>query len=254
MLDLILFVLAAAMSSDDGAQTEMAAVDSEPVVIEETNLAEEEPMVVEEDTMANEDEPMVAEETTSDGGSWNIAPADGDSWISNKSDDDDSWITNKPADDAEAGTSDGGGLLAGVVDDSAATSLGSAENFTAEPQIPSGKFTTATEVKPILGATKGNWVAVREYDGQDLLYVTHIWAWRCGLHQMRYAINGGEMQVWPLPPCHENTNAPNAIIDTDGLPYDTFPLGSIKSIRVELLLDDMSEDSADYVRTDVLMP
>ena len=135
-----------------------------------------------------------------------------------------------------------------------ASDPGAEEGFVAEPQTATGKFTTATEVKPILAATKGNWVAVREYNGQDLLYVTHVWSWRCGLHQMRYAINGGGMQIWPLPPCHDKTNAPNAIIDSDGLPFATFKLGSIKSIDVELLFDDLSTDSSAYARTDVLMP
>ncbi|WP_371223085.1 hypothetical protein [Roseovarius sp. 2305UL8-3] len=128
------------------------------------------------------------------------------------------------------------------------------KSFEAEPQTPTGRFTTATEVKPILEMTKANWVAVRDFNGQDLLYVTHIWSWRCGLLQMRYAINDGEMQEWPLPPCHEGTNAPNAIIESDGLPYATFAPGSIQQVRVELLFDDLSEASASFTRSDVLMP
>ncbi len=126
--------------------------------------------------------------------------------------------------------------------------------FMAEPQVPSGKFTTAAEVKPILGMTRGNWIAVREFDGQDLFYVTHLLSWRCGLHQMRYGLNGGPMQVWPMPPCLEGTATPNALRTEDGLPYIAQPLGSIETVRIELLYDDLSEEAAEFSRSDVLMP
>ncbi|MFK7938269.1 MAG: hypothetical protein AB8B82_02740 [Roseovarius sp.] len=275
MLDLFLFVLAAAINSSGGSDTAVAVNDNATVIVEEAapevaeapevapevspeaepEMAEEmtaavpEPEATTETEMATLAQPEAvseaeAEPATSDGGSWNVETSSDTSWITNRSD------SGETAEDtADIGNS----LLAGVVQD-VTPSLGAEESFVAEPQIPSGKFTTATEIKPILAATKGSWVALRDYDGQDYLYVTHLWAWRCGLHQMRYSINGGPMQVWPLPPCHENTNAPNAIIDSDGLPYTTFPAGSVKSISVELLLDDMSEDASSYVRTDVLMP
>lgn len=118
----------------------------------------------------------------------------------------------------------------------------------AEPQLPSGQFTTATEVKPILGMTKGNWIAVREFDGQDLLYVTHLWAWRCGLAQIRIGINGAAPEIWPLPDCHLDQGAPNGITDADGLPYRSFELGSITQIEVQLTYDDLSKEGAIFNR------
>jgi len=147
-----------------------------------------------------------------------------------------------------------GGGQGGDATTAEAADMGAAMQFVAEDQTPSGKFTTATEVKQILTMTKGNWVAVREYDGQDLLYVTHLMSWRCGLHQMRYSLNGGPMQTWDMPPCLIDTATPNAIKTEDGLPFIAQPLGSIQSVSIELLYDDLSEDMAEFQRNEVLMP
>jgi len=108
----------------------------------------------------------------------------------------------------------------------------------AEPQNGTGKFTTATEIKPIMQATRGNWVAVREYGGQDLLYVTHIWGWRCGLHAMAISVNGETMQNWPLPAC----------------PYLTLKQGAVQTIEIQLVYDDLSMDRATFERGNVLIP
>lgn len=124
----------------------------------------------------------------------------------------------------------------------------------AEPQTPTGRFTTATEVKPILTATQGNWILVREFDGKDLLYVTHLWAWRCGLVEMRVGINGNAPKVWPLPECHMDQPSPGAILDGDGLPYGEFALGSIAMVEVELTYDDLSTDSAKFNRQGMVIP
>lgn len=124
----------------------------------------------------------------------------------------------------------------------------------AEPQQPTGRFTTATEVKPILTATKSAWVAVREYEGRDLVYVTQILSWRCGLAGMTLSINGAPPEIWDLPPCHIDTAAPNALTPEDGLPFRAYPLGAVQSITVTLTYDDLTTDTAQFARAQVLMP
>lgn len=132
--------------------------------------------------------------------------------------------------------------------------LAPAPQLVAEPQVPSGKFTTATEVRPILAATRANWIAVREYDGQDLLYVTQLWSWRCGLVQMRIGVNGAPPEPWPLPPCREDQPAPNMILEEDGLPFRSYAPGSVAVVDVILTFDDLSEEQARFERQAVLMP
>lgn len=127
---------------------------------------------------------------------------------------------------------------------------------TPEPQIPTGKFTTAVEVKPILGATKGSWVAVRDYNGQDLVYFTHLMSWRCGLWDVKYGLNGAAAdQVIALEPCHEDTAAANAMTDIENFPiYLTMPPGSVQSISVLITYDDGSTEAGEFERNAVLIP
>ena len=137
---------------------------------------------------------------------------------------------------------------------------GSGDDLTAdrppEDQTPTGTFTTATEVRPILDMTKSNWVALREYDGQDLIYFTHLFGWRCGLWDLRYGINGAPATtVVPMEPCYEDTGTPNAMTDVANfLPYVAHPLGSVERISVEIVYDDGETDAALFDRSAVQIP
>ena len=116
-------------------------------------------------------------------------------------------------------------------------------------------FTTAAEVKPILTATKGQWIAIREFDGKDLVYFTNLLAWRCGLTQGAWGISGGAREtVMPMEPCHEGEAQPNALKMETVLPYAEAPLGSIASVSVAVTFDDGSVETAEYDRKSVLMP
>ena len=124
----------------------------------------------------------------------------------------------------------------------------------AEPQVPTGRFLTALEVRPILNATKSNWIAVREYGGKDLLYVTHLWSWRCGLLELRVGLNGAPAEPWPLPQCHLDKPQAAAILEGDGNPYREFPLRTVQLIEVMVTYDDLTTDRVRFNRAGVVIP
>ncbi len=116
-------------------------------------------------------------------------------------------------------------------------------------------FTSAAEVKPILQATKANWVALRDYDGNDLLYFTHLESWRCGLTEVRFSINSGAAtQVRAMEPCYEGTAQPNALKLDGHLPYIVLPQGMTKTVAIVVVYDDGSEDRAEFERGAILLP
>lgn len=116
-------------------------------------------------------------------------------------------------------------------------------------------FTTAAEVRPILEATRANWVALRDYDGQDLLYFTHLVAWRCGMTRVTFSVNAlaGDME-WIMEPCYEGTAQPNAIKAEGVLPYVALPQGLVQSVAVMIELDDGTFLKHAFDRAAILMP
>lgn len=117
-------------------------------------------------------------------------------------------------------------------------------------------FTTAAEITPILDATRANWIAVREFDGKDLLYFTQLLSWRCGLSEIRYGLNGAAPdKVWAMEPCYDTEPQPNALKMEGGAEiYLTEPLGSIQTISISVTYDDGTEASADFNRAAVMTP
>lgn len=106
----------------------------------------------------------------------------------------------------------------------------------------------AAQIRPILNATKGNWVAVREWQGQDLLYFSHLLAWRCGLTRIEYSINSDAAdQNWAFIPCDETSNAPMAIADEQKI-YTSFALKSVQSVTVKITYDDGETDTVSFDR------
>ncbi len=133
--------------------------------------------------------------------------------------------------------------------------LGTATAQTSSPTVIIGgnakPFTTSAEVKPILEMIKGQWAAIRPYEGQDLLYFTTILAYRCGISEIRFAYNGGPMQVWQAEPCWREEAQPNALKLETHLPYAVAPLDSLQTIDVELLFDDGTTATASYTRQQI---
>ncbi len=118
------------------------------------------------------------------------------------------------------------------------------------PLPAQAQFNSAAEVKPILQMIVPQWVSLREFNGQDLLYFTLLEVYRCGLDQIRYVINQGKPVVWQTPPCEGDETFSD--IPADRLPYTSFDLQSVDAVRIELTYDDGTVQTQSYSRADIL--
>ena len=87
----------------------------------------------------------------------------------------------------------------------------------------------------ILDMTRGSRAYFRDYNGRQLVYFTHLEAYRCGIAAVRYSINTDALdRDWMLQPC--DRKKPHNI--TTDNPYIALPLGAAKSITVQLTFKD----------------
>lgn len=116
-------------------------------------------------------------------------------------------------------------------------------------------YTTAAEVKPILTITQPQWIAVREFDGKDLLYFTNLLAWRCGVTSIAYGLNGAPADTMlDTEPCYEGEPQPNSFkADQPIQPYVVLPLQSVETVLLRVTYDDGSTQDVSYARKDVQM-
>jgi len=116
-------------------------------------------------------------------------------------------------------------------------------------------FTDAEQARPILGMTKANWIAVREFNGQDLLYFTHLASYRCALSEIRYGVNSDQPILTYQPePCYRDEPTPYALKSDSGvLVYVEFPLNHIRTVTVQITYTDGVQETATFDRSGALI-
>ncbi len=93
----------------------------------------------------------------------------------------------------------------------------------------------AEQMKKILNMTQNSWVSFRDFNGKQLIYFTHLEAYTCGIKEVHYSLNSDELdKVWELQPC---ASKGISVIKKDMI-YLTLPLGTVKSIAVQLIFTD----------------
>lgn len=96
---------------------------------------------------------------------------------------------------------------------------------------------TTDMTKQALGATRDQWIAFRNYNGEQLIYFTGLVTWKCGLNEIRYSLNNESLdRSFPLPACNPHT--PFAVDPENSVIYLRFPLGSVETVAVQLVYGD----------------
>ncbi|MGH1367336.1 MAG: hypothetical protein ACRBCL_01875 [Maritimibacter sp.] len=117
------------------------------------------------------------------------------------------------------------------------------------PQVAAAQ--SVAETRQVVEVVKPNWIAVRAYDGQDLLYFTTLISWRCGIDKIMYSVNGGPEKRYKAEECYVDEAVPGAIKAQDILPYVTFDLDFVQTVEVRVVFGDGSEMRESFARQDI---
>lgn len=98
------------------------------------------------------------------------------------------------------------------------------------------------QIKNILDMTRQNWVSFRDWQGQELIYFTHLESWKCGIDFVFYGLNEGPLDnMWELDACDPAN--PNVVLKEK--PYLEFAPGTVQSISVQLVYPDGTKSSVE---------
>jgi len=87
------------------------------------------------------------------------------------------------------------------------------------------------------------------------VYFTQVLSWRCGLKAAKFSINDGPLEDLELPECHMEYQQPNVLIDEEPLlTFRRYALESVRSVRVDILLDDLTVQTVTLMRENILIP
>jgi uncharacterized caspase-like protein len=102
----------------------------------------------------------------------------------------------------------------------------------------------ASSTKDTLQMSPTSWLSFRDYDGRRLLYFTSLISSRCGIAEVRYALDSmSPARVFQLPPC--NRNEPFSV-PSDFLIYIETPLAT-RFASVQLRYKDGSQSAVQRI-------
>ena len=97
-------------------------------------------------------------------------------------------------------------------------------------------------MKPILQATRANWIAFRNYDGKQWVYFTHLVTYHCGLKAIQYGVNGAAPAIaFPVPAC--KAERPLGVDPAKDRIYFTAPLNAVRALTVVVTFADGSRSA-----------
>tara|TARA_B110000908_G_scaffold172742_1_gene242611 strand:+ start:1318 stop:1761 length:444 start_codon:yes stop_codon:yes gene_type:complete len=108
----------------------------------------------------------------------------------------------------------------------------------AVPVPPKNPPQTAGAARGFLSQDPKSWVNLVFRGDKDRLYFARLENFRCGLEQVRYAINGAEIKNWDLEPCYKDLPNPNSRLSKTAPRYIETAPGEILSVYVEVTYAD----------------
>lgn len=106
--------------------------------------------------------------------------------------------------------------------------------FAARAQQP---MMAPAQMRAALEATGHQWIAFRNWQGRQLVYFTHLVAWKCAIGEVRYVINGrGLSETFPLPAC--NRQNPFVVDAEKDRIFLSFAPGEVTEIGIQLTYGD----------------